>query len=390
MLLTYLGPIVLGLLGSDVGAELPAPAAVVAESLDVFDEPDNASFATGRIKLGDRIVVLDELGEGWLAIEPPPGSISWIDQDTINDVGEGEARVIVPRTAVRPGRPGARMPGSAHWVLEQGETVRLVDQPSITLRQGRANHTWQAIEPPAIEVRYVRAEGVRFQGGTRGNASRVNDVPQHRMARTVRASERLDRVETNIASVGPGEAEGPLPADVAAAVSKVEALHRSILKQPVEYWQLEPVRQGYQKLLEHTTDPAVRAALRARLDRVLRQEALAKAARSFQHLLVRSRQLDQDVDRVRTPASEAPPAELAPYDAEGLLQKSSRQVDGQTVYALIGKKGQTVAYLNVPPGLEAGALVARRVGVRGAVRFNEALRTNLIIVRELDPLSDPP
>ncbi|MBV8554966.1 MAG: hypothetical protein JO116_05330, partial [Planctomycetaceae bacterium] len=61
---------------------------------------------------------------------------------------------------------------------------------------------------------------------------------------------------------------------------------------------------------------------------------------------------------------------------------------GQRVFALIGPDGSTVAYLDIPPGLDVRPLVARRVGVRGTIHYNEDLRARLIAVRDLEPLDD--
>ena len=75
-----------------------------------------------------------------------------------------------------------------------------------------------------------------------------------------------------------------------------------------------------------------------------------------------------------------------PYDAEGLVQPSSRMVGGQKVFALIGPEGTTLAYLDLPAGLDASHLVARRVGVRGSIPYDEDLRARLIAVEDIDPL----
>jgi len=77
-----------------------------------------------------------------------------------------------------------------------------------------------------------------------------------------------------------------------------------------------------------------------------------------------------------------------PYDAEGLFQPSARKVNGQKVFALIGPEGTTQAYLDVPAGLDAAPLLARRVGVRGDILYSDSLRARLISVRDLDPLED--
>jgi hypothetical protein len=69
-----------------------------------------------------------------------------------------------------------------------------------------------------------------------------------------------------------------------------------------------------------------------------------------------------------------------------MVQRSSKEHEGRRVYALIGPEGNPVAYLDIPPGLDARGVVARRAGVRGSVRYDEALGARLIAVRDLEPL----
>ncbi|WP_435008102.1 hypothetical protein P12x_005377 [Tundrisphaera lichenicola] len=111
--------------------------------------------------------------------------------------------------------------------------------------------------------------------------------------------------------------------------------------------------------------------------------------RRFEEAIRRSRSRDQDVALARRTLADARTATERAYDARGLLQASSRKVDGQKVHALIGPEGVPVAYLSIPPGLPAFRLLARKVGVRGDVRYNESLGARLITVRDMDALDQP-
>jgi hypothetical protein len=113
------------------------------------------------------------------------------------------------------------------------------------------------------------------------------------------------------------------------------------------------------------------------------------AVSKFEEALRRSRALDDEVDRTRRDLALARTSSERGYDARGLLQASSRKVDGEKVHALIGPEGRAIAYLAIPPGIPAARLLARKVGVRGDVRYNETLGARLITVRDLDPLDRP-
>jgi hypothetical protein len=74
------------------------------------------------------------------------------------------------------------------------------------------------------------------------------------------------------------------------------------------------------------------------------------------------------------------------YDAVGFIQPSARKVDGHKVFALIGGQGSTIAYLDIPPGLDPEPFLARRIGVRGQAHFSEGLGTRLITVRDMESI----
>lgn len=186
---------------------------------------------------------------------------------------------------------------------------------------------------------------------------------------------------------GPISRAGPsLPPELAAEAARIEAEHRAVLSEPLEQWRLETVRTRYEGLLKRVADPGTAALLRERLDLVARHEEMARSARTLQTLLDRSRRRDEAVALTKRKLAELERPQRRPFVAEGLVQASSREVDGRRVYALIGPQGNPVAYLDVPPGLDARPVLAKRAGVRGSVHYNEALGARLIAVRDLEPL----
>jgi len=72
--------------------------------------------------------------------------------------------------------------------------------------------------------------------------------------------------------------------------------------------------------------------------------------------------------------------------AIGMIQPSSRKTEGRKLYTLIGTNGSRRAYLDAPPGIDVESLLAHRVGVRGAVRYNEDLGARLITVRDIEEI----
>lgn len=375
LLVTGLAALVVGLLGpSGPDTDLPAPARVVVDELEVFDEPDDRSVASGLIHAGDRVMVRQAEPDGWLAIDPPGGTFRWIDQSSIQVNAAGDAaRVIVPKAQVRAGHPGARMPGPPRGSLAKGAEVQLLERPPLKTGKGKTFKTWRAIVPAAGEQLHIHADGIAW-------------IPKAKSkARVRRPSQEAQATYINEA------AQAPLPqpsSEVAGELAQIEASHRTALRGPIEDWQLGPVKRRYEALLKRTTDAASITAIRARLDRLVQQEETAKSARTIEQILNRSRDRDAklaaELERL---AKEQEPQE-PPYDAEGMIQPSSKKVDGHKVFALIGPDGLTVAYLNAPDGLNPTPLLGRKVGVRGSMHYDANLRARLIAVRDLEPLDE--
>lgn len=344
---------------------------VVAEALDVYDSPSATAYAVARLHAGDTVFIRDDGPSGWLAIERPSSSFVWIDEAAVN-VRERVAVVRAARATLRSGRADARMPGPPSAEGSAGTPLRLLDREPLRLRQGRQTRTWLAVEPPPGLLGFVRADGVERlgDGGSRTPAPR-------------RAAPR--GVDSSLLAIG-SLAPAGLPAIDQEALGRVEEAHRRELRRALEAWDLASVRAGYQSLRERGDSPTLGPVLDERLERLDAQQAAADAARRFLKRLQESRRADGN----GAPDADVPPEPREPYDASGLLEPSSKLVEGQRVFALIGPEGFAVAYLRPVPGVEARRYVGRRVGVRGPARYDETLRVQVITVQGLEPLAGPP
>lgn len=356
-------------------AELPSDAEVVVSGVGAYVAPDAASIAPERLRKGTRVRVLDsDEVSGWLTIEPPPAAFDWVDRSKLKPQDDHRARVVAERAVARTGIPKAKLPGPPRAVLDRGTVVTLLDRAPLVVKSGMDTTTWLAIAPLKGEVRYVRAEAVTHLLKTEKSNPTEPEPP-----RETRASFRPDSAPE------PGSIGG-LPAELAAEVARAESEHRAILAEPIDRWRFERVKARYEAILKQVTDPGASAAIQQRLDQVANHEAVARAGRSFQTILERSRRRDVEVAMVERQLAEIDRPQRKPFVAEGLVQPSSRQVDGRKVFALIGPEGSPVAYLDIPDGLDARPAVAKRVGVRGSVRYNESLGLRLIAVRDLETI----
>ncbi len=355
---------------------------VVADQVEVHVRPDESSFGMATLVRGDRVRIRRR-EDGWAEIDPPPGAIGWVERASLAmderektgpDGGPGSgmagrARIVGRGVVARAGHLGARMPGPA-WVEVPGGTwVHLVDRPPLQTGRGPSATKWLAIAPPVGARCHVRAEA-------------LGSPPRRQAAVEVLAAYQVPIDDPARRAQG---ADG-LPPEARAAIGRLDRMHRSILvDQPVDRWNLQPVRSGYQDLLRRWGDqPAVEEVLRMRLARVTRHEQASAAAREFQEVLARSRHRDAGVALLERRLAELDLNRTVSYAAVGLVQPSARMVNGHRLHVLVGRQGQTLAYLDMPPGLDVEALGTKRVGVRGTVHYSQELGTRLITVRDVD------
>lgn len=338
---------------------LPAQGEVVVGALDVYDAPEPSACRSARVRRGAIVTIRDASPQGWLAIDPPVGCFEWIEERAIRREGRGEsASVVTPRAVVRSGIAGARLPGPIIGERKEGECVRLVDLPPLTVSGADGPRAFSAIAPAQGEVRYVRAAGV---------------------ARSRPGPERAPEIRAAYFAAG---ADGDIKNDLA----QTEAMHRAVLRGPIDQWWLEPVKARYQALLPRAGDSVTASVIRERLAVVERQEETAREALAFESVLQRSRLRDGSLAQIRQRLASIKRPDRPSFDAEGVIQPSARKIEGEKAVALIGPDGFAVAYLRMPPGLDARSFMTRRVGVRGIVHYDDQLHARVIAVSDVEAL----
>lgn len=186
-----------------------------------------------------------------------------------------------------------------------------------------------------------------------------------------------------------GPPRSALPAGAAAELDRVDATYQAALEvRPVDQWRFDDARSGYEAIGKRWADSEpVKEAIRSRLEHLARHEQAAAAAREIRDILARSHRRDRDLAELKRRLAALDQVHNRTYHAIGTIRPSSRTVDGRKLFTLVTADGQTAAYLDLPPGLDAEALGKGRYGVRGAVHFNQDLGTRLITVREVEPVS---
>ena len=107
-----------------------AEVKVTGQDADVYVRPDETSYVLAILKRGERVKVRDTKTPGWLAIDPPPATISWIERSSIEPgsepADEGNRAPHLGVKDVRGGklRNGCRCGGHGAIWLCQGPDAR--------------------------------------------------------------------------------------------------------------------------------------------------------------------------------------------------------------------------------------------------------------------------
>jgi hypothetical protein len=192
----------------------------------------------------------------------------------------------------------------------------------------------------------------------------------------------------------PTEDDDTLPENLSPAIASelksIEARRVQIeTSTPIDGWRFDGLRARYQAVLKTVSgERAVESVIRARLERLTQREQAAKAAATIEAILAQSHNRDGDFAQLRRrlQTSSSKRTRSRAYEAVGFMQSSAQKIDGHKLFVLIGKNGTTVAYLDVPPGLDPEPMLSRKVGVRGAAHYNEELQSRLVTVRDVQPI----
>jgi hypothetical protein len=120
--------------------------------------PSPEFYPTSRLRRGDKVRVVREEATGWLAIEPPHGSFSYIEARLVEWISRNAAVVSAPEAQIW---VGSELVHSKPTVWRT--KVKRGTQVSVTGKiQQTAYDTWLSILPVPSEVRYIPAEAVRL------------------------------------------------------------------------------------------------------------------------------------------------------------------------------------------------------------------------------------
>jgi len=332
----------------------PYEAMVTLPEVEVRCGPSTQFYVTSKLRQGARVKVVAEKDGGWLAIEPPEGSFSWIEARLLGKHAGRLATVMVPEAPVRAGSALLnRSPDVVSTKLLLGAQVVILGEGKIADDGSK----WLPIEAQK-EYRYIPRAAVK--------------APTPVEALTLARSQ---------------PAPGAPALAAVAAPQGAEALWQQA-EQALGAGNVPEARRLYQLCAQQ---PGVEARLlwwcQSRLD------SLNQAARPPAVALVPPVPAPQNNATIPpqgqasayTPRPGTPSAAVTP----GLLRRAGFQIDGKQAYALTDSAGRLVMYVTDQGGVNLEQWVGRSVSLAGTIAYHGQLKRDYMLATAATPLPAP-
>lgn len=175
---TALAPTVLLLVTAPAVAQpVQSLARVRVGSAAVYSGPGEQMPKCGTVEMGYVVVVDHPEGGDWLAVQPPVGSLSWINHVHLQLHAPAEGRPAYPANAVvhsdgevklAAGQYGDAKPMNVRRTkIPDGTVVKVVGPKVRATAEGDGGESsWYPIIPPRDDFRYVRRADVEMIGGS--------------------------------------------------------------------------------------------------------------------------------------------------------------------------------------------------------------------------------
>lgn len=361
------------------GQSGPTLATVAADDVTVRGSPRADGPDTGTLARGTPVVVHHEEGDKWLAIQPPRGSVSWVNHLFVridkqvsgtfffNAVVEVEAGGQV-RLAV--GKAGVDHPLDVRLAAIPGGTILRVIGPKVTSPDD--NSTWYPIEPPEDDFRYIPKDAVTPSGPVK--ASFVVKSPPEKPRLTVEAMPAA--LPNPVAGKPAGWPSNPLWAKAEAAMQAGDTDAAERL-----YFQLarDMNAPGGDEELANLCYSRIHA-IRGK------QSAAGTPAPAAPAPARRPDARDDGTREGGTRESAAAPAR-AEWTGAGTLRKATFKVNGKQAYALEGARTKVLMYAIPGADVDLDRYLRRDVDLCGTVQMIPDLRgVGLMTVMKVDPI----
>jgi uncharacterized protein YgiM (DUF1202 family) len=306
-----------------------------SDGVEVRSGPGLNLYATNKLRYGDKVKIAksDKNTPGWLAIEPPTGSRSWISAVLVKKNSPTAGTVVTDENA-----PAAVKPASALTDQEPNVESAKVPRGTQIVILGDEHKGWLPIQPPPGDVRYIPESAVATSSAVQ-----------------------------NVATANSGFA--PPPGGDMSALSEADAT-------------LKKATQLYQQATQ-SSDPNLKAQAQSRLQslqQVQLTQPAGNAANAPKVALGGAVPAQTTSGSTALYSSSNQPSQAA-WSKWGTLRKTSIPKDGQYLYRLEDENRVPLTYAVAAPGLELESHVGKFMCLYGSTAYQgDGLRTNYMIV----------
>jgi hypothetical protein len=322
-------------------------AAVTANEVDVRSGAGAGFYATSRLRKGERVEVIRDVDGVYLAIKPPPGSFSWINNTFVLRDGRYATVNGHPDTPT-PVRVGSSLssiePTVEQVKLQRGALVVIIG-PEVIHDDG----VWLPIQPPPQEVRFIPKDAVTL-------------TPTVETVAGVAPAPGTPAAVTN--------AVGDTPWNQAEQAERAGDFTRAILL--------------YQQQAQQTTDRDLQMRCYTRIQ-CLQQGNRGSTPPGYQPGVPAAAQPGDP--RLVSQQSQAVGYPAAPQASPpGRLRRAGFYVDNRPTYVLVDSAERPLMYVTAQPGLSLELFVNQAVELFGNLAYRNDLRSNYIVVSQVRQL----
>lgn len=133
--------------------------AVVSTETFVRSGQGKKFYPTGKLKVGERVMVHRHDPGAWFMVAPPPGSFNWILAKYVNRNGN-EGTVNTDGASARVGSSLGDDRTVEQLPLNSGDMVKILDEKTLLSGRRNAPESWLKIAPPRGQWRWVMGQHV--------------------------------------------------------------------------------------------------------------------------------------------------------------------------------------------------------------------------------------
>lgn len=352
------------------GQQAPYETTVAAPEVEVRSGPSTQFYATVKLRLGMPVRVLEDK-DGWLAIAPPMGSFSWINDRLIDRTGK--VAVVVTEAPVRVGSAVSNVAPTVEQVkLPRGAQVIIVGE-AFTPPDEQPAGKWWPIQPPPQERRYVPKESVRAVA-----------APVETVAAAPPAAPAADKNTWPTPGAAPAAATSGNPlmdqarqAETSGNIPLAIQLYTQVYRQNVDgnhTLAMEALNRVHflQNGAQGSVPPGYRPGTPAE----------AGPGQGNRIAPVPAQTVSNQVGYAGRPATQPQP--VVQGSGPGRLRRAGFFVDGKQAYVLENSQGRPVMYITPQAGLNLDPYVNRTVELFGPTVYHGDLRTNYMSAAQVN------